>query len=164
MFSLLTQSPSGLQVMAKTQKLEKALELLKKNKADVLMMDSHTAKMLISQVLQKTAVSRTEVSARTRQGIQLIPIQDIYYFQADQKYVTVYYEGGSILIEDTLNDLAIEFREKFVRIHRAFLVNLQAIQDLKKDEKGHFWLGLRSLPITLPVSRRQVAQLRKRLP
>src|SRR5262245_35738349 len=37
---------------------------------------------------------RTHISARTRRGLELVPIDEVCFFQADQKYVTVRHPGG----------------------------------------------------------------------
>ena len=61
------------------------------------------------------------VSAQVKGSVQLIPFEDIYYFQADQKYVTVSYREGEVLIDDSL--VTIEQRyPQLLRIHRNALV------------------------------------------
>uniref|UniRef100_UPI0013CF33E4 LytR/AlgR family response regulator transcription factor n=1 Tax=Pseudomonas viridiflava TaxID=33069 RepID=UPI0013CF33E4 len=40
---------------------------------------------------------RTHISARTRKGIELIPLDHVIYFIADHKYVTLRHEGGEVL-------------------------------------------------------------------
>lgn len=53
----------------------------------------------------------------------MIPLEDVYYFLADQKYVTVRHRNGSVLIDETLKDLETEFADKFIRIHRNALIS-----------------------------------------
>ena len=48
---------------------------------------------------------RTHISARTRRGLELVPVEEVCFFQADQKYVTVRHPGGELLIDDTLKEL-----------------------------------------------------------
>ena len=50
---------------------------------------------------------RTHISARTRRGIELIAVDDVRYFQADQKYVTVRHGAGEIIIDETLRELYV---------------------------------------------------------
>ena len=57
---------------------------------------------------------RSHISARTRRGIELIPVDEVRYFQADQKYVTVRHAEGEILVDETLRDLEDEFGDRFV--------------------------------------------------
>ncbi len=42
--------------------------------------------------------TRQHIAARTHRGIELIPLADIYYFTADQKYVQVRHKNGTVLI------------------------------------------------------------------
>jgi len=104
---------------------------------------------------------RTHISARTRRGIELVPVDDIRYFQADQKYVTVRYSEGEILIDETLRELEDEFGERFIRIHRNALIAVGYIEGLERDDQGHYRVRLRGLEDRLDVSRRHVAGLRK---
>lgn len=105
--------------------------------------------------------ARTHISARTRRGIELVPVDDIRYFQADQKYVTVRHSEGEILIDETLRELEEEFGERFIRIHRNALIAVAYIEGLERDDQGHYRVRLRGLEDRLDVSRRHVAGLRK---
>jgi len=105
--------------------------------------------------------ARTHLSSRTRKGIILVPIDDVFYFRAEHKYVTVRYSEGEVLIEDTLKDLEDEFGERFLRIHRNCLISKNHIQALEKNEQGQPCLKLRDLPELLEISRRHVTNVRQ---
>ncbi|WP_300730834.1 LytTR family DNA-binding domain-containing protein [Pseudomonas sp.] len=105
---------------------------------------------------------RSHISARTRKGIELIPIDQVIYFIADHKYVTLRHEGGEVLLDEPLKALEDEFGERFVRIHRNALVARNRIERLQRTPLGHFQLFLRGLNgDALIVSRRHVAGVRK---
>ncbi len=104
---------------------------------------------------------RTHISARTRRGIELVPVEEVRYFQADQKYVTVRWPAGELLIDDTLRQLEAEFGERFVRIHRNALVAVRYLESLERDGQGHYHVRMRGLDDRLDVSRRHVAGLRR---
>ncbi len=105
--------------------------------------------------------ARTHISSRTRRGIVLVPVGDIYYFRAEHKYVTVRHKDGEVLIEDTLKELETEFGERFLRIHRNCLVAMEHLQALEKNASGQPCIRLRGVPETLDVSRRHVAHVRQ---
>jgi len=105
--------------------------------------------------------ARTHISAKTRRGIELIPLTEIYYFKADHKYVTVRHEGGELLIDDTLRDLEDEFGDKVVRIHRNALIMIDRLDGLERDPRGHYQARLRDVDERLDVSRRHVSGLRR---
>lgn len=104
---------------------------------------------------------RTHISARTRRGIELVPLNEIRFFQADHKYVTVRHENGEVLIDDTLRDLENEFGDKVVRIHRNALVMMDHLEGLERDARGHYQVKMRGVDEKLAVSRRHVSGLRK---
>lgn len=104
---------------------------------------------------------RTHISARTHSGLQLIPIADIYSFQADQKYITVSYVNGEVLIDESLKQLEEEFSEHFVRIHRNALVAKDKIERLETVDTSVHLLYLKGLETGLSVSRRHLPGVRK---
>lgn len=105
--------------------------------------------------------SRTHISAKTRRGIELIPLSEVKFFQADHKYVTVRHEGGEVLIDDTLRDLECEFGDRVVRIHRNALVMMDHLEGLERDPSGHYQVRMRGIDEKLDVSRRHVSGLRR---
>lgn len=106
---------------------------------------------------------RTHISAKTHRGIELVPVDDIRYFLADQKYVTVRSGRGEVLIDETLKELEDEFGERFVRIHRNSLVARRFIDGLEQISTGHYEVRLKDTDERLTVSRRHVSGLRRLL-
>ncbi|QNH74873.1 response regulator transcription factor [Pseudomonas protegens] len=105
---------------------------------------------------------RSHISARTRKGIELIPLAQVVYFIADHKYVTLRHESGEVLLDEPLKALEDEFGDRFVRIHRNALVARERIERLQRTPLGHFQLYLKGLNgDALIVSRRHVAGVRK---
>ena len=104
------------------------------------------------------------MAVRVRDELKLIPVKDIRYFRAEQKYVTVRHSRGEDLIDESLKQLEEEFANEFVRAHRSILVAIAHIEVLERagDEEGYA-LRLRGEAEPVPVSRRQLAELRKRL-
>jgi len=113
------------------------------------------------------ATPRSHVCARIGTELKLIPVNDILYFQADQKYVRVRHGQGDNLIDDSLKFLEGEFSDHFVRIHRSVLVSIHHIEALEKDEDGQARIRLRGDAKedreSLLVSRRHLADLRRRI-
>ncbi|MCW8844563.1 MAG: LytTR family DNA-binding domain-containing protein [Gammaproteobacteria bacterium] len=109
------------------------------------------------------AQARQFICAVTRGEAHLVPVTNVLYFEADQKYVSMIHPGGAELIDESLKMLEEEFSESFVRIHRSFLVSLDWLEALEKGPTGHFQVRLREKEEKLPVSRRMVSELRKRM-
>ena len=106
---------------------------------------------------------RTHLCARLRGSMRLIPIEDIRYLQADEKYVVIHHAHGEDLIEDSLKSLEAEFGERFLRIHRNCLVASDEIMELRRGADGHTRARLRNVPELLDVSRRCLPGLRKKV-
>jgi two-component system response regulator AlgR len=114
---------------------------------------------------------RNHVCARLHDELRLIPIRDVSYFNADQKYVCVHHEDGEDLIDDSLKSLEQEFSDSFVRIHRSALVAVDKIEKLEKSADGKTHVVLRNNPKDddnaphdeLVISRRHLATVRRRL-
>lgn len=106
---------------------------------------------------------RTHICVRKAKGLRLVPVSEIICFQADQKYVTLVHVGGEEISDETLKDLETEFAPDFIRIHRNTLVAVRYLQRIDTTEDGHClaWLAHRDQP--LPVSRRMVGDVRRRL-
>jgi two-component system, LytTR family, response regulator AlgR len=106
---------------------------------------------------------RSHLSARLRGSLRLIPVEDVYYLQAEEKYVVVHHARGEDLIEESLKSLETEFADRFVRIHRNCLVANDEFLELRRLGDGQVQAVLRHGKVPLEVSRRCVPGLRERL-
>jgi two-component system response regulator AlgR len=105
---------------------------------------------------------RTHIAARHREGLRLIPVEDVIYFFAEQKYTTVKHVKGEDLIEDSLRSLEEEFDPVFVRIHRNALVSVRYLEGIDRNTEGQYFVRLRGCEAPLQVSRRMASELRDR--
>jgi two-component system response regulator AlgR len=96
-----------------------------------------------------------------RGNLELIPIEDVVYFQADQKYVTVRHKKGEVIIEESLKSLETDLSDRFIRIHRNALVSKSAISGLSKSSVGRTQVILDNVKDQLEVSRRHLAEVRR---
>jgi two-component system response regulator AlgR len=125
--------------------------------------------MTLSEVAKRSGISdrRKHICVRAQGELKLIPVRDVFYFHADQKYVRVHHQNGTDLIDDSLKHLELEFNDEFVRIHRNALVALRQIDALKKTADGQILVALRDTSqdedSSLTISRRHVADVRRRM-
>jgi len=106
---------------------------------------------------------RTHLCARLGGSLRLIPVEEVHYLQAEEKYVVVHHARGRDLIEESLKSLEDEFGERFVRIHRNCLVARHELMELRRAGDGHVHAVLRHGEQPLEVSRRCLPQLRTQL-
>ena len=109
------------------------------------------------------AGGRRVLCARLRGNLRVIPLEDVFYLQAEEKYVVVHHVHGEDLIEESLRSLEEEFGTRFVRIHRNCLVSRERLQELRRTAAGQVQAVLRDVPQPLEVSRRCVAALKAEL-
>lgn len=142
--------------------------LLKPIKRDRLELAIRAARRLTRAQLQnirdedETSV-RSRICVKTRGSIELVPVDEIIYFKADQKYVTLRTDEHEYLIEESLKTLEQEFGERFIRIHRNALVSEHGIVGLAKNGDGHTCIVLREIDDRLEISRRHLPSIRKKL-
>ena len=108
------------------------------------------------------AERRTHIAARNREGLRLIPVEEVQYFLAEQKYTTVRHLRGEDLIEDSLRALEEELAADFVRIHRNALVAVRHLDRIERNADGQYFVRLRGCEAPLAVSRRMAGELRER--
>jgi two-component system response regulator AlgR len=128
--------------------------------ATVLANARRTNRAQLAALAEREGTRRTHISARTHRGIELVPIEDVRYFQADQKYVTVRHGGGELLIDESLRELELEFGDLFVRVHRNALVAIRHIEGLDRDGEGGYRIRIEGAA-ALEISRRHVAAVRR---
>ncbi|MFZ2552885.1 LytR/AlgR family response regulator transcription factor [Psychrobacter urativorans] len=106
---------------------------------------------------------REHIAARTHRGVELIKLEDIYYFTADQKYVKVRHKEGVVLIDDTLKELEQEFGDRLFRVHRNAIINLSFLDYLETVDSGQYQVRFKGIDENLAVSRRHLPALREKI-
>ena len=121
------------------------------------------AQLLALQDLSREAPPRSFIVAVTRDGLTRVPINEVIYFQADQKYTTVYHLSGEVLIEESLKSLEDDLGDWFLRIHRKTLVAKRYIKGLERGPDQQYNLRLNHVSTSLPISRRRLSEVRRLL-
>jgi two-component system response regulator AlgR len=101
-----------------------------------------------------------------RGRLERIPLSEILYFKAEQKYVTLRTADQSHVLDESLSELEGKVGERFIRVHRNALVSRQAMRALERradDPDGSEAWAVQVVPTLewLSVSRRQVAAVRE---
>ncbi len=109
---------------------------------------------------QELASPRSHISVQLRGQITVIPVSEIAYFMADNKYVRVCTPTERHYIEDSLVSLEQEFEDRFLRIHRNAIVSIAHIRGMEKQPSGRWHVRLKDVDETLEVSRRHTAAVR----
>ena len=102
----------------------------------------------------RTEKSLQWIKAQHGDGIRLIHVDDVYYFQADDKYTRVVTHTGESLIRKPIKELADELDpDRFWRVHRGTIVNVSRIAKTSRSLTGRYSIKLKDRPEILMVSR-----------
>jgi DNA-binding LytR/AlgR family response regulator len=108
----------------------------------------------VLQSTQKSAAPLTVLRAGAGNTVKMIPVEDVCYFKATDKYTAVVTRDGEALIRLPLRELLAQLPEgRFAQVHRGTIVNLAAVEAAVRDETGRVSLKLHGRKETLPVSR-----------
>jgi len=93
------------------------------------------------------------INASVGQNLRVITVDEVLYFQADNKYTKVVTGGAEALIRKPLKELADELDpQQFWQIHRSTLVNASAIDRIVRDIRGRLLVHLKGRSDALLVS------------
>ncbi len=94
------------------------------------------------------------IKASVGQTVRLIPVDEVVYFQSDEKYTRVALEDSEVLIRKPIKELLAELDPRqFWQVHRATIVNTRAIAGVVRGLRDQADLKLKGRPEALTVSR-----------
>jgi DNA-binding LytR/AlgR family response regulator len=95
----------------------------------------------------------TTIRAAVGNLVRMIPVQDVVYFQALDKYVNVATADSEALIRLPLKDLLAQLDpEQFCQVSRSSIVNMRQVASASRDETGKLSLALHGRADRLKVS------------
>ncbi len=173
----LAESPTPPAVIFTTAYSDHALEAFEGSAVDYLLKPIRLARLrkalekahalnraqiqAIAQAREKEQATDRYICASIRGGIRRIPVAEIIYFIADQKYVSAYYQGNEVLLEEPLCSFEERFGEQFIRIHRNALVSSRHLMGIEKNRDGQAVARLHGTHQRLPISRRHLPRIRQ---
>jgi DNA-binding LytR/AlgR family response regulator len=118
---------------------------------------------LLTGLPQRQATAYLQiVRVQKGDGIRLIPVEEVYYFKASDKYTTVITKEGESLIRKPIKELADELDpQQFWRIHRGTIVNVQCIDHVSRSVTGRGVMRLKGRLESLAVSRQYIHLFRQ---
>ena len=115
----------------------------------------------IPELIADTKLERIVV--RDRGQIHIIPVAEVEYIEAQDDYISIHWNGKSILKTQSLSALEVQLDgQEFVRIHRSIIVKLNAVKCLERISKDVQVAVLHS-GVKLPVSRAGFERLKTRV-
>lgn len=94
------------------------------------------------------------IRAAVGNSVRMVPVEDVCYFQATDKYVSVVTADAEPLIRLSIRDLVAQLApDRFRQVHRGTIVNLAEVEAAVRDESGRITLKLKRRKERLAVSR-----------
>lgn len=125
----------------------------------------------LSEIVERTIASLYKkgtsgylrwIRAQHGDGVRLIPVDDVYYFQASDKYTLVLTKEEELLIKKAIKELDDELDpSQFWRIHRGTIVNAHCITQVSRSLTGRGVVKLKDRSELLTVSRRYIHAFRQ---
>lgn len=111
----------------------------------------------LMNLLKEISPTRQEYLHWIRTGVDdttsLVAVDDVIYFQADQKYTSVVTADREYVVRRSIKELEQQLDPRqFWRIHRGTIVRVDQIVKAKRDLRGRYSISLRSRPETLRSS------------
>jgi two-component system LytT family response regulator len=101
----------------------------------------------------------TSIPVKLGDRMLFVRIEDISYFLADEKYVTIFTKTGkSYLCDFSLKSLEEKLEMTFLRIHRSCLVNISRIQEINKYFGSRYIIKMDDINKTKLVSGRSYCE------
>jgi two-component system, LytTR family, response regulator len=144
------------------ERLEKTVEKLRKFQQKPLENPFNADLMALLETL-KPKKNIHAISVKIGDRIIFIPISEIAYFEAEDKYVFLYtISGKKHLTNYTITSLENKLPTSFVRISRAAIVNTVEIKELNKEFNGNYVIEIKDIQKTrLRTGATYVEQLKK---
>jgi len=94
------------------------------------------------------------IRAAVGNTVRMVPVDEVCYFQAADKYTSVVTRESELLIRTPLKELLAQLEPaRFRQIHRGTIVNLAEVAAATRDDSGRLSVRLKHRKESLPVSR-----------
>ena len=95
---------------------------------------------------------------KRKDGLKILNIDDILFFETNNRMITVVTKNGKVDFYDKINDLEEKLNNNsFIRCHRGFLVNPEHIKEINKDTL------LLNCNYNIPISRLKISEVKQKL-
>ena len=144
----------------KAERLQRTLERVQRALAAPTAGDSAQLLATLKKLMPAAAAAPERlrwVRASAGELMHQVPVEDVLFFRADDKYTCVQTASSELLIRTSIAELAAQLDPaQFVQVHRSTVVNLAHLQGSRRDESSRLFLRIKGFAQELPVSRAYV--------
>ncbi|MBD0836417.1 LytR/AlgR family response regulator transcription factor [Aestuariibaculum suncheonense] len=155
-----TNSVDYLVKPVRLERLEKTIEKLKRFRTTPY--ETHQLLDLVKTLTEKKDEKvMTSISVKKDDKLVFIKLEDVTYFESDERYVFVYNSKGKFLIEQSLSKLEEKLPDYFLRVHRSIIINTEYVEEIQKYFNSRYSIKLNNKGITQVTSGRSYLQVIK---
>jgi DNA-binding LytR/AlgR family response regulator len=144
----------------KTERLQRCIERVQRSLQPGAADDNGAQLLSALRKLVPTAAGAERlrwVRASAGELMHQVPVEDVLFFRADDKYTCVQTASSEHLIRTPIAELAAQLDpQQFVQVHRSTIVNLAHLAGTRRDEVSRLFLRIKGHAQELPVSRAYV--------
>ncbi len=137
-----THSIDYLVKPVRLERLEKTVEKLR------LFKGNNTSLKLLEAIkemaTEKEAKKMTSITVKKGEKLFFVKLEEVIYFEADAKYVSIYTNSGNHLIEQSLAQLEEKLPDNFLRVHRSIILNTNYVENAQKYFNSRYIITLKT--------------------
>ncbi|MBP0904468.1 LytR/AlgR family response regulator transcription factor [Mariniflexile gromovii] len=147
-----TNSVDYLVKPVRLERLEKTIAKMKLfNKKDT---SQDILKVVQELSAQKKLKPMTSITVKKEDKLIFIKLEDITCLEANDKYVNIVTNSAVFLTEKSLTQLEMQLPNYFLRVHRAFIVNTNYVEEVQKYFNSRFIFKLKNKGLSSVTSGR----------
>ncbi|MFI1771674.1 LytR/AlgR family response regulator transcription factor [Thalassobellus citreus] len=122
------------------ERLEKTVKKLKSFNKNV---SNHDILKVIKELSEeKKEKQMTSITVKKKDKLIFVKLEDVFYFQSDNNYVTIFSKGGNYLLEIAISALEQKLPEHFLRVHRGVIINTNSVIEVQKHFNSRYVITL----------------------
>lgn len=127
------------------------------------MMDISNQNEAVHKLVERRRAEMDTIPVRQKDSFKMLSPDEVYFFEAEEKLVYAHTQDNRYRIDRTLSELEDQLNDRqFIRVHRAFIVNRTAIDEISPWFSGSYQIRMKN-GTSVPVSRRQRSKLKETL-
>ncbi|MFI2742541.1 LytR/AlgR family response regulator transcription factor [Zhouia sp. PK063] len=159
-YSLQAFETNSVDYLVKPVRLERLQKTIEKTKRfNPSTNNTHKILDLVRELTEKKE-EKEMVSLAVKKDDKLIfiKLEDITYFEADERYVLVHSPKGKFLTEQSLAKLELRLPNYFLRIHRSIIINTKYVEEIQKYFNSRYTIKLNNKGVVQITSGRSYLQ------
>ncbi|WMI64336.1 LytTR family DNA-binding domain-containing protein [Aestuariibaculum sp. YM273] len=152
-----TNSVDYLVKPVRLERLEKTIEKLKRFRTTPY--ETHQLLDLVKTLTEKKDEKvMTSLTVKKDEKLMFIKLEDVTYFESDERYVSVHTSKGKFLTEQSLTKLEDKLPDYFLRVHRSIIINTEHVEEVQKYFNSRYTIKLNNKGLSQITSGRSYLQ------